>query len=288
MNNEAYACQYLDHHVADHPRHRRQSLMSRQNLAQGGGFPWAAHGCLEGAAGFATDFRQIMGPGASRPGRLRASVWREPALDAPAVRDRLRGAAVEARSRSRPARRRTGPSSASTSPIIPAASADADLARRRRGRARRRGFGARARSTLAPRPSCSLLHDAPAAVADAFDDSGDRGALPRAARMSSGGRRGCCRSSRRDERHSRHVVLRDKERRRRAPSRRAAAQRRRRCCRTRRRCAPLLDARRVRRPAHDRQHLVPQAVFRLARSLQHHARQRPAHAGRYRRANGGC
>ena len=36
--------------------------MSRQNLAQGGSHPWAAHGCLEGAAGFATDYRQLFGP----------------------------------------------------------------------------------------------------------------------------------------------------------------------------------------------------------------------------------
>jgi cellobiose phosphorylase len=61
MNNEAYASQYIDHHVA---RHRRLNfvLMSRQNLSQGGAFPWIAHGCLDGAVGFATDFRQIMGP----------------------------------------------------------------------------------------------------------------------------------------------------------------------------------------------------------------------------------
>src|SRR5262249_21759830 len=37
-------------------------LMSRQNLPQGARHPWAAHGCLEGAVGFATDFRQLMGP----------------------------------------------------------------------------------------------------------------------------------------------------------------------------------------------------------------------------------
>ena len=61
MNNEAYASQYLDHHVARHPR-LNHVLMSRQNLSQGGAYPWAAHGCLEGAAGFATDFRQVMGP----------------------------------------------------------------------------------------------------------------------------------------------------------------------------------------------------------------------------------
>ena len=64
MNNEAYASQYLDHHIAQHPR-LNHVLMSRQNLSQGGTYPWAAHGCLQGAAGFATDFRQLMGPGLS-------------------------------------------------------------------------------------------------------------------------------------------------------------------------------------------------------------------------------
>ena len=61
MSNEAYASQYLDHFVARHPR-LNHVLMSRQNLSQGGAHPWTAHGCLEGAAGFATDFRELIGP----------------------------------------------------------------------------------------------------------------------------------------------------------------------------------------------------------------------------------
>jgi cellobiose phosphorylase len=61
MNNEAYACQYMDHHVARHES-LGPVLMSRQALSQGGVFPWVAHGALDGAAGFATDFRQIVGP----------------------------------------------------------------------------------------------------------------------------------------------------------------------------------------------------------------------------------
>ena len=60
-NNEAYASQYLDHHIARHPDHG-PILMGRQNLAQGGRHPWVAHGCREGAVGFATDFFQLMGP----------------------------------------------------------------------------------------------------------------------------------------------------------------------------------------------------------------------------------
>ena len=51
MNNEAYASEYIDHHIAQR----------RQNLSQSGTHPWAAHGCLEDAAGFTTDFRQLMG-----------------------------------------------------------------------------------------------------------------------------------------------------------------------------------------------------------------------------------
>ena len=61
MNNEAYASQYLDHHVAQHPQ-LGAILMGRQNLAQSGRHPWVAHGCLEGAHGYATDFCQLMGP----------------------------------------------------------------------------------------------------------------------------------------------------------------------------------------------------------------------------------
>ena len=61
MSNEAYACQYLDHFVARHPR-ANSVVMSRQNLAQGGAHPWTAHGCLEGAAGFATDLQRADGP----------------------------------------------------------------------------------------------------------------------------------------------------------------------------------------------------------------------------------
>ena len=46
MSNEAYASQYIDHHVARHAR-CGPVVMSRQNLAQGGAHPWVAHGCLE-------------------------------------------------------------------------------------------------------------------------------------------------------------------------------------------------------------------------------------------------
>lgn len=61
MNNEAYASQYIDCHVAQHGRYG-PLVMSRQNLAQNGRNPWAVHGCLDRARAFATDAMQVFGP----------------------------------------------------------------------------------------------------------------------------------------------------------------------------------------------------------------------------------
>ncbi len=61
MNNEAYASQYIDHHIAWHSMFG-PVIMSRQAQPQGGRIPWAAHGCLDGARGFATDGMQLFGP----------------------------------------------------------------------------------------------------------------------------------------------------------------------------------------------------------------------------------
>jgi cellobiose phosphorylase len=60
-NNEAYASQYIDHHVARHPRYG-PVVMSRQNLAQDGAHPWLMQGCIEGTVAFATDALQLFGP----------------------------------------------------------------------------------------------------------------------------------------------------------------------------------------------------------------------------------
>ena len=79
MNNEAYASQYIDHHVGRHAR-CGPVVMSRQNLAQGGGHPWVAHGCLDGASGFATDAMQLLGP------RYRDSGEIDPRIDLPSER----------------------------------------------------------------------------------------------------------------------------------------------------------------------------------------------------------
>jgi cellobiose phosphorylase len=61
-NNEAYASQYIDHHIVTQPRFG-PIVMCRQNLAQDGMHPWVVHGCLDGANGFATDAMQLFGPG---------------------------------------------------------------------------------------------------------------------------------------------------------------------------------------------------------------------------------
>jgi 1,2-beta-oligoglucan phosphorylase len=78
MGSEAYTSQYVDHHVETHPVFG-PIVMSRQNQAQGGRFPWLATGCVDGAASFATDALQFLGcefratghpdPGRDLPGR---------------------------------------------------------------------------------------------------------------------------------------------------------------------------------------------------------------------------
>lgn len=62
MGSEAYASQYIDHRAAEHPAFG-PVVLSRQNLSQGGRFPWHALGCVEGTAAFATDAIQLFGPG---------------------------------------------------------------------------------------------------------------------------------------------------------------------------------------------------------------------------------
>src|SRR5207244_2185355 len=90
MNNEAYASQYIDHHIAADPR-LGPVVMSRQNQAQNGKYPWLALGCLAGTAALATDALQLFGP-ASRATQTIASAPGQAALTAP-VRDSLRNAA---------------------------------------------------------------------------------------------------------------------------------------------------------------------------------------------------
>ncbi len=70
MNNEAYVSQYIDHFIAPHPR-CGPVVMSRQNQAQDGRHPFAMHGCLNGAAGYATDGKQLFGPAFRDDGAFR-------------------------------------------------------------------------------------------------------------------------------------------------------------------------------------------------------------------------
>lgn len=79
MNNEAFASHYIDHHIARHPRFG-PVVMSRQNLAQDGRHPWIAHGCLDGAASFATDASQLFDAAYRDTGRI------DPARDLPGER----------------------------------------------------------------------------------------------------------------------------------------------------------------------------------------------------------
>ena len=62
MGSEAYASQYIDHTIVDHPVFG-PVVMNRQNLKQPGNRnPWLAHGCITGAAAYATDAIQLVFP----------------------------------------------------------------------------------------------------------------------------------------------------------------------------------------------------------------------------------
>ena len=207
MNNEAYASQYLDHHIARHPS-INYVLMTRQNLSQGGTYPWAAHGCLESAVGFASDFRQLMGP-AHRD----ADQFSIP-YGTPLPSNRLQYETACAALQSRAATLAPGAATSLTffgffMSDHTAASTDADL--------QLIDIVKSASEDWAPRevalssPTHSLLHDAPSAVADSFDEKAIRARYRRRTHVErvdgqllsffSPGRT-----------YSRHVVLRDKER----------------------------------------------------------------------------
>jgi 1,2-beta-oligoglucan phosphorylase len=207
MNNEAYVSQYLDHHIAQHPR-LNHVLMTRQNLSQGGTFPWAAHGCLEGAAGFATDFRDLMGPGHRDADEFSAGFGT--ALPSKRLQFETGCAALQSKAVT------LTPGAATSwtffgvfAPDHPAASNDGDLSQIE--------IVERAGADWAPRegaltvPARSLLHDAPSAVAGTLDEKAIRARYRRRTHV-----------ERVDGRllsfftpgrtHSRHIVLRDKER----------------------------------------------------------------------------
>lgn len=58
--NEAYCSQYIDHCVVQDPK-LGPVILSRQNQAQDGRFPWIAQCCAEGAAAWCTDGYQFFG-----------------------------------------------------------------------------------------------------------------------------------------------------------------------------------------------------------------------------------
>lgn len=207
MNNEAYASQYLDHHIACHP-HMKSVLMARQNLSQGGAYPWVAHGCIEGAAGFATDFRQLMGP-LYRDGDLFAAAF---GTSLPSQRLQYETACAALQSAAV-----TLPPGATTSWTFfgiyesdhPAASSDADLALIDTvGRAAK---GLAARKVAMSVPIRSILQESSPAVADSLDERTIEARYPQRVHV-----------ERADDQllsffmpgdiHSRHIVLRDKER----------------------------------------------------------------------------
>src|SRR5271166_22785 len=207
MNNEAYASQYLDHHVAQHPR-LNHVLMSRQNLSQGGAYPWAAHGCLEGAASFATDYRQVMGSAYRDADQFMSPFG----TNLPSIRLQFETACAGLQSNA--ATLAPGGATRWTffgfyEPDHPAASSDADLSLIK--------IVERAIRDWAPRevalslPTRSLVHDAPSAVADVLGEKEIRARYRKRTHVERvDGKLLSFFTPRKT--HSRHVVLREKER----------------------------------------------------------------------------
>src|ERR1700727_723394 len=206
MNNEAYASQYLDHHIAAHPR-LNHVLMGRQNLSQGGAYPWVAHGCLEGAAGYATDFRQLMGPAYRDADQL------EVPFGTNLPSERLQFETACAALQSKAVTLEAGGGASWTffgffQPDHPAASSDADLSQIDAVEGASKDWAER--DVALSTPTRSLLHDARSAVAETLDDKAVRARYRRRTHVERVG----------DQllsffvpgrTHSRHVVLRDKE-----------------------------------------------------------------------------
>ena len=206
MNNEAYASQYTDHHVARHPR-LNYVLMSRQNLSQGGAYPWAAHGCLEGAEGFATDFRQLMGP------EYRDADQMDVPFGTGLPSERLQYETACAALQSKAVKLEPGGAASWTffgiyEPDHPAASSDSDLSQVEILEDANRDWAPR--DVSLSEPPRSLLHGAHCAVAETLDEKAIRARYRRRTHVERVG----------DQvlsffvpgrTHSRHVVLREKE-----------------------------------------------------------------------------
>ena len=205
MNNEAYASQYLDHHVARHPD-CGPVVMSRQNLAQGGRHPWVAHGCLEGAASFATDAMQLFGPGYRDDGRI------DPRLDLPG--ERLQHEVACPMIQSAPLLLQPGQQATLTffglyEPDHPAATGDADLPRIDLPRRCAKDF--REGEVALEAPERSLLQDAPVAAGQPLARAAIARIYPERTHAERVGRR-LVSFFAPDLAGNRHVVLRAKER----------------------------------------------------------------------------
>jgi 1,2-beta-oligoglucan phosphorylase len=207
MNNEAYASQYTDHHIARHPR-LNHVLMSRQNLSQGGAHPWAGHGCLDGAEAFATDFRQVMGPAYRDTDQLGVP------FGTSLPSERLQYETACAALQSKAVTLEPGGAASWTffglyEPDHPTASSDADLSKIETVEDTGKDWAPRDVALSAP--PRTLLHDTSSAVAEALDEKDIRTRYRRRTHV-----------ERADGKllsffvpgrtHSRHVVLRDKER----------------------------------------------------------------------------
>jgi 1,2-beta-oligoglucan phosphorylase len=207
MNNEAYASQYLDHHIATHP-HLGAVTMSRQNLAQGGRIPWALHACVEGAAGFATDLRQLLGP-AHRDTDAFALPF---GTALPSVR--LQHEAGCAALQSKAVELAPGTSVRFTFIGLyredhPQASSDADLALLEAALPAADWRSLSVRTRAAPR---SLLQQARALAADALGEQDLSAAYPARSHLERDGAGQLLSFFLEDDPQRRHVVLRDKER----------------------------------------------------------------------------
>ncbi len=210
MNNEAYASQYIDHHIARHPVYG-DVVMSRQNLAQAGRNPWVAHGCLDGAIGFASDGMQLFGPAFRDSNAFGFPFGAN--LPSARLQHELACAAIQSRQASLP----PGGHAAWRffglyEPDHAEASSDSDLARLDNvlwNESEREAKGAAAAVFAAP--VRSLAQDAPVTVAGQLDETDLARLYPERLQ-----------EERLDDRllsfftadppHNRHVVLRDKER----------------------------------------------------------------------------
>lgn len=206
LANEAYASQYIDHSILRHPR-AGPVILSRQNMAQAGRHPWVAHGCLEGAASFATDAMQLFGP-AFRDGGA------APCLAGDLPGERLQHEAACAALQSHPVSLEPGGTAALTffalfQPHHPAATGAADLACVGEAEA----AAARFQESEAPLrlPPRSLLQDAPPLAGDALGESDVARLYP--ARFEEERQAGALLSFfTPDGAHNRHVALAAKER----------------------------------------------------------------------------